>query len=169
MQSESVRMTTAAEAAFRVEYPNSRPRRSLVVVLDEASRHVLSEVADLPWNGARFFTFKGTEPVSSGLATLPVEAILKAADGNAVRLTDEILNADVVVMITSAGESAAAAAAVGNIAFVNNVMTTGLVLTAGHEADDASETLRNLRPYAAMLVVATGEDYIPAMLAALRA
>lgn len=169
MQSESVRMTTAEEYRFRVQYPNSQPRRSLVIVLDEASRHVLPSVAGLPWNGARFFSFAGTEPVSSELEHFPVEALLSTEQGERVRLTDEIKTADVVVMITSAGESAEAAAAIGNIAFVNNVMTTGLILTGGHESDDASGTLRNMRPYAAMLVVATGEDYIPAMLAALRA
>ena len=48
-------------------------------------------------------------------------------------------------------------------------MTTGLILREKHEDADNSVTLKNMRPYAAMLVVASGDDYIPAMLSALRA
>lgn len=168
MESESARVTTSEEAAFRVPYPNSTERKSLVVVLDETSRHIFDAAADLPWNGARFFSFEKTEPVSSAIGAMVGDVILKELNGGEVRLSEEIAGTDVVVMITSAGESAEAAAGIGKICFAHNVMTTGLILSGDKELE-ASTTLQNLRPYAAMLVVATGEDYIPAMLAALRA
>lgn len=169
MLSESTRMCTAAEAAFRVQYPNSKARRSVVIVLDADSRHVLDEAADLPWNGARFFTLARTEPLSQALGQIVVDVVLTGQDGTESRLSEEVTNADVVVMIASAGHAAESAAAIGNICFVRNVMTTGLILREKHENADNSVTLKNMRPYAAMLVVASGDDYIPAMLSALRA
>ena len=37
MDSESARMSSAAEARFRIDYPNSKPRVVKVVALDAAS------------------------------------------------------------------------------------------------------------------------------------
>ena len=49
-------------------------------------------------------------------------------------------------------------------------MTTALVLDAASVTDDAlSRTLSHLRPFVSMLVIANGDDYVEAMLAALRA
>ena len=45
MESESARMSSAAEARFRVDYPNSKPRAVKVVALDAASEHVVKEAA----------------------------------------------------------------------------------------------------------------------------
>jgi hypothetical protein len=51
-----------------------------------------------------------------------------------------------------------------------NVTTIGLVLQDPATTDEeTSYTLRNMRPFASMLVLATGQDYVEAMLAALRA
>jgi len=41
MQSESARMSSAAEARFRVESPNSKPRAVKVIALDAASERVV--------------------------------------------------------------------------------------------------------------------------------
>jgi hypothetical protein len=50
------------------------------------------------------------------------------------------------------------------------VMTTALVLGGSAISDEAlSKTLSHLRPWALMLVIASAEDYIADMLAALRA
>ena len=45
MLSESARMTTAQEARFRVNYPNSVPRTIKVVALDEPSKALVDEVS----------------------------------------------------------------------------------------------------------------------------
>jgi hypothetical protein len=49
-------------------------------------------------------------------------------------------------------------------------MTTALIIDSETKSsDELSKTLASLRPYASMLVIAHNEDYIEAMLAALRA
>ena len=49
MDSESARMSSAMEARFRVDYPNSKPRVVKVVALDEASERVVKRVAQRQW------------------------------------------------------------------------------------------------------------------------
>src|SRR2546428_14180729 len=56
MDSESARMSSAAEARFRIDYPNSQPRAVKVVALDEASERVVKRVAERTWQRASFFT-----------------------------------------------------------------------------------------------------------------
>jgi hypothetical protein len=48
-------------------------------------------------------------------------------------------------------------------------MTTGLIVAQGGVRGAVERTVRALRPFAAMLVITTGEEYIPEMLTALRA
>jgi len=160
---------TTAEARFRVDYPNSRQRASRIIALDKASAAVMARIAAAPWNGARFLTYVSKTAGAKGLDSLPVDASLKDADGNAVRLSDELDGADVVVMIATAGGASDAAAVIGNACFVRGIMTTGLVTASGGDRAEVERTVAALRPYAAMLVISTSEEYIPEMLTALRA
>ena len=48
MLSESARMSSAAEARFRVQAPNSKPRAIKVIALDAASEPVLQRLAGVP-------------------------------------------------------------------------------------------------------------------------
>jgi ethanolamine utilization protein EutP (predicted NTPase) len=49
-------------------------------------------------------------------------------------------------------------------------MITGLLLKADMASDaDIAQSLKELRPHAPMLVISTGDDYVSAMLTALRA
>jgi hypothetical protein len=160
-------MTTAREAAFRIKDPNSLPRASTIIALDRKSAGVLRRIAAAPWNGSRFFTLVAARPVSAGLQSLQGDVTLADETGVHVDFAAEMAATDVVVMLASAGEAAEAAAVIGGACRVRGIMTTAIILAAPGE--DASVTLRDLRPYAAMLVVAQGEDYVPAMLSALRA
>ncbi len=100
---------------------------------------------------------------------LSVDAIVEDIDGNRTDLVDEIADADVIVMVTSAGASAEAAEVIGNACFVRNKMTTGLVLNSGGvPSEQLKRTLTTMRPFAAMLVVSTGAEYVSEMLSALR-
>ena len=56
MQTESARMTTAEEARYRINYPNSSPRAVKVVALDRPSEAVVKRVAQGSWQRATFFT-----------------------------------------------------------------------------------------------------------------
>ena len=211
MDSESARMSSAAEARYRIDYPNSKPRVVKVVALDAASERVVKRVAERQWQRATFFTsikFDGAptgadEPGSGressarlrassdarGVRTMelprwPLTPLASAAGGEGSKmqawlsdlagrtkaLVDEVASADLVVMVSSAGTSAQAAAVIGEACAVRKVMTMALIIGSEERSnDELSKTLATLRPYASMLVIASGDEYIEEMLSALRA
>jgi hypothetical protein len=201
MDSESARMSSAAEARFRIDYPNSQPRAVKVIALDDASERVVKRVAQAPWQRATFFTsikFDGAPPRAdepgsgrvSGARTneLPswplaplassasadeswsMQAWLGDLAGRTKALVDEVASADLVVMVSSAGTGAQAAAVIGEACAVRKVMTMALIIGSEQRSnEELSQTLAALRPYASMLVIANGDEYIEEMLAALRA
>jgi hypothetical protein len=168
MQSESARMSSAAEARYRIDAPNSRPRAVKVIALDRPSERVVKDLAERDWNGASFFTAS-----AFGAAPRQGESFagwLSDLAGRTKDLIDEVNSADLVVMIAQAGESAQAASIIGEACSVKRVMTTALVLGGAGVSDEAlSKTLSHLRPWSLMLVIASAEDYIADMLTALRA
>ena len=170
MPSESARMTTAAAARFRIEDPNSRPRTVKVIALDPPSERVVQRLAQGSWQGAAFFTsvkFDGAPRDGDGWS---MKAWLSDLAGRTKDLIDEVASADLVVMVASAGTNADAAAVIAEACGVRKVMTTALIIDSDTKTnDELSQTLASLRPHAAMLVIAGNDDYIEAMLAALRA
>jgi hypothetical protein len=170
MDSESARMSSAAEARFRIDYPNSQPRAVKVIALDNASEFVVKRVAQAPWQRATFFTsikFDGALHTGEGWS---MQAWLGDLAGRTKALVDEVASADLVVMVSSAGTSAQAAAVIGEACAVRKVMTMALIIGSEQRSnEELSQTLAALRPYASMLVIANGDEYIEEMLAALRA
>ncbi|NLS04244.1 hypothetical protein HGP14_12855 [Rhizobium sp. P32RR-XVIII] len=168
--SESARATTAEEARFRVNYPNSKPRKSRIIALDAEGLEALEKLTSASsWPGAHFLRYVEAKGASDSLHMLPVDAVLEDRDGKRVNLADEIADADVIVMVTTAGASAEAAEVIGNACFVRSKMTTGLVLNSTDvPAEDLARTLTAMRPFAAMLVISKGDEYVPEMLSALR-
>ena len=160
MPSESARMTTAAAARFRIDAPNSRPRAVKVIALDPPSERVVERLAQSAWQGAAFFTsvkFDGAPRGGEGWS-------MKAWLGDLAGRTD------LIVMVASAGTNAAAAAVIAEACGARKVMTTALIIESETKTDaELSKTLATLRPHASMLVIANNDDYIEAMLAALRA
>jgi hypothetical protein len=115
-------------------------------------------VAANPWTNATFLS----------AADFPGTA--RDFSGQAKDLTKEVDSADLVVMVASPGGEAHAASVIGEACSARRVMTTGLVVRATAASEEAvSKTLSQLRPWSLMLVVADPDDYIHAMLAALRA
>ena len=223
MESESARMSSAAEARYRIDYPNSKPRAVKVVALDAASERVVKvvaldaaseqvvkRVAERQWQRATFFTSlkfdtppRADEPGSGREASarsrassdalgartkeLPrwplaplasaaagegwsIKAWLSDLAGRTKALVEEVATADLVVMVSSAGTCAQAAAVIGEACAVRKVMTMALIIGSEQRSnDELSKTLASLRPYAQMLVIASGDEYIEEMLAALRA
>jgi hypothetical protein len=148
MLSESARMSSAAEAAFRVQAPNSRPRAVKVVALDTPGEDVVRRLAAGSWKQAAFFT----------AATFTRN------------LEDEVAAADLVVMVAGPGGHAETAAQIGRACSDRRIMTTGLVVGAKTASEEAlSRTLSQLRPWSLMVVIADADTYIEDMLAALRA
>lgn len=168
MQSESARMSSAAEARFRIDAPNSLPRAVKVIALDQPSERVVKSLAKRDWGRATFFTasaFGGAPKDGESFA-----GWLSDLAGRTKNLIEEVDSADLVVMVASAGESPQAASIIGEACSLKRVMTTGLILGGAEKSDEAlSKTLSHLRPWSLMLVVASAEEYVEDMLRALRA
>ena len=170
MISESARVTTAAEARYRINAPNSHGRIVKVIALDALSERVVKHLASRQWNSASFFTASAFAGAPHDAQRFSVEGWLKDLAGRTKSLMDEVAGADLVVMIAAAGEHAEAAAIIGEACSVRHVMTTALVLGSHAASDEAlSKTLAQLRPHAMMLVIASADEYIEDMLTALRA
>ena len=169
MQTESARMSSAAEARFRIDYPNSEPRVVKVVALDHASERVVKQVARQHWQRADFFTSLRLDRTARSQAW-SMQAWLSDLAGRTKALVEEVASADLVVMVASAGDAAEAASVIGEACAARKVMTTALIIGSNRASDeDLSRTLRSVRPYASMLVIASDDEYIEEMLAALRA
>ncbi len=165
MLSESARATRAEESRFRIDAPNSHPRAVKVIALDVPSERVLRTLAQGKWENATFLRAPGervpAQPVGGWLASLA---------GETMNLIEEIAAADIVVTLSTAGENSEMAGVIAEACRAKSKMLTALILDAqgGSEAN-LLKTLVPLRPYASMLVVAHGEDYVETMLTALRA
>jgi hypothetical protein len=170
MLSESARMTTAEEAKFRIDAPNSKPRAIKVIALDKRSEVVVKKLAEGRWNKASFFASVHFDSPPQQGADWSMKTWLNDIAGRTIKLMDEVNGADLVVMVANAGEKAEAASVIGDACAAKRVQTTALILDRKSATDEAiSRTLLYLRPYASMLVVADDEDYIESMLTALRA
>lgn len=149
---------TARELRFRVQAPNSAPRDSSVVALDAGAARMIAAIAEAPWAGARFLRLAARQPEVGAV-------LLEGPGGEAVPAAEEVAGRDLVVMVATSAEGARAAEALGRLARARGVMTAGVVV-AGPRTEEVAGALR---PSAAVLVTAADEDYLPAMLSALRA
>jgi len=186
MDSESARMSSAAEARFRIDRPNSQPRAVKVIALDAKSERIVKELAQSQWQRASFLTasaFSGAPRQGERFSErFSLGGWLNDLAGRTKDLIDEVDSADLVVMVASAGESAAAAALIGEACNLKHVMTTALILMpppypppqagegrVGVSDEALSKMLAQLRPHAMMLVISNADEYIKDMLTALRA
>jgi hypothetical protein len=170
MLSESASMTSAQEARYRVEYPNSTPRSIKVVALDEPSKALVDEVSRLPWNKASFFSSISFEGAAPRAEHSSIKAWLSDIAGHTKDLIAEIDGADFVVMVANAGEDAQGASIIGEACLARNVTTIGLIVQSPDTNEEhLSRTLGHMRPFAKMLVIASGREYVEVMLTALRA
>jgi hypothetical protein len=133
---------TAEEARFRIDRPIGG-RKALIVALDEAAAGVVERVAERPWGGAQFFR------------TPDVAAVVA-----------ELEDADIVVVVGTAGSDGDAAAALARAGAERGIMLAGLIL--GRQGD-VGDAVSALRPYARNLMVTEDEEDVAAVLTALRA
>jgi hypothetical protein len=136
------RAATAEEARFRIDRPIGG-RSVLIVALDDQAADVVDRIAERPWGAARFF----------GSPDDP-------------RLADEIPEADVTIMVGTAGADGDAAAVIARASAERGIMTAGLILG---ERLDVAGAVTALRPYARNLMVTDDEEDVAAVLTALRA
>lgn len=105
MLSESARMSSAGEARYRVQAPNSTPRATKVVALDATSEALVRRLAGGTWEDATFFT-----AASRGEAG---DETLRDLAGHVRSVTAEVDAADLVILIAGPGGHAQAAAVIG--------------------------------------------------------
>lgn len=179
LASSCARAASAAEARFRISYPEMASRQSRVIALDAAAADLVRGLAGQLWDGGRFLVFDRLDPVSNGHGQAR-DAVLQLADGSPVLLSAELEGADVAVMVATAAAGAEAASVIGDACAVRWVMCAGLVVAddyavgdtaAGSAAlgDGAAEgVVAALRPNAMVLVVLRNADDIAGILSALR-
>lgn len=142
LASSCARAATAEEARFRIDGPIG-PRKALVVALDAASADIVDRVAERPWGGAQFYPRPDVPRVAA-----------------------ELDDADVVIMIATAGADGETAAELARMAAGRGIMTAGLILG---ERLEVGAAVSALRPYARNLMVTEDEEDVVAVLSALRA
>lgn len=156
--------STASEYRFRIDRPNSAPRVSRILAVDDGASAIVEDLAGQTWEGARFLTFEAATPIDGEQP--PAEARLRATDGTKHRLSDLLVRADVAVMIATNDTGSEAATIIGHACAERGVMTAGLVV--GDRAG-AEEAIATLRPHAMVLVVLDDERDAVDVLTALRA
>ncbi len=150
-------MSSAAEARFRVQAPNARPRAVTVIGLDAPGANIVKRLADADWRHAT-------------LLMASPDGALRDLAGRTRITDDEIDSADLVVFVAGPGGGAEAAAIIGDACSRRRVMTTGFLVGAASAPErELSKTLAQLRPWSLMVVIAKHDDYIDDMMAALRA
>jgi hypothetical protein len=170
METESARMSSAAEAKFRIDRPNSQPRAVKVIALDRRSEGIIKDLAQSQWQRATFLTASAFSGAPHPGGRFSMGGWLNDLAGRTKDLVDEVNTADLVVMVATPGENVSAAAIIGEACNVKHVMTTALILGGASSSDDMlSKMLAQLRPHVMMLVISSADEYIHDMLTALRA
>jgi hypothetical protein len=159
-------MTTAAELRFRVQAPNSRERATTVVALDSPSEAFVRRLAQDSWRNATFLKTPIEDPSGDPLAD---DGWVMTIDERRARVRDEVAAADQVILVAAAGGNADDAAVIGRACSNKRVTTTALIIGASEASDrEISKTLAQLRPWSLMVVIANSDDYVAAMMTALR-
>jgi hypothetical protein len=143
MISESARSTTAAESRFRVQAPNAAARSILVIGLDPACLRLIGGLQGEGWHGLRF------------------------VDASRWRPALEEQAADVVIIVSSADQSAEAAREIGSHALERAIKVSAVLLRDGANADAVSRSLQQLRPWAQTLMLLEDEADLRSVLHAL--
>jgi hypothetical protein len=153
---------TAEEASYRIDRPI--PGRSArVVALDEGAAEVMRRVAEQPWTDARFLISETPLSAVNGAAA---DVPLRVLDGSETQLSDELVDADVAIMIATSDDGADAASAIARACAQREVMMAGLIIG---ERLDMGAAVSALRPYAPVLMVSDDEHDVSEVLTALRA
>jgi hypothetical protein len=153
---------TAAEAQYRIDAP-IESRAARVLALDERAAGVVRSVAAGEWSSARFYLCEGV-PAGGGVAV--GDFLLRGIDGTPAVLAEVLDGAHVVVMVATQDAGALCAYAVGRACWERGIMTAGLVLGDGFEAEEA---VAALRPHARVLLPSADESDVLELLTALRA
>lgn len=178
MLNSCARAATAAEARYRIDGPEPTPRKTRVIALDPGAVALAERAAtEHQWQGAHFLRWTTSLPIGDheeltvdavvrGDAT--ADAVLTSLAGEESRLSEELVDADVAVMIATSDDNAEAALMIGAACAKRGIMTAGLAVSQ-HDGATVDRTVSMLRPYAMVLLVSRDTDDLSDVLTALRA
>ena len=167
--SESARATSREESAFRIEAPNSEPRNILVVALEADAARLLTSIAGEEWRRTSFRSSVWLQDAAHPNAG-ELKEWFDIVAGHAEDLIGEIASSDVVVMITTAGDSATGASAIGEACAARAVKTSGIIIQKSDTPPEIlTQSLHDLRPWTATLSVIAESDMVVDMIHALGA
>jgi cell division GTPase FtsZ len=147
----------------RIQAPNSRPRSIALVGLGEGGAAIARRLDDE----------SGLAPIDVRVFAsprVPAEDALASIKSNGDDLHHALQEADMIFVVACRGDDVGLTPVVARIARDRGVQVTAIYLVPASSAALSShedETLRVLRSGVHMLVVATDETYVAAMVAAL--
>lgn len=163
-------MSSAEEARFRLQVPNSKPRAIKVVALDPGSEALVERLSKGAWQHASFFRATADTSIDAITSQAAVTSWLRDFSGQTHDGREEVKGADLVVMVATPGGNAHLTSLVGEACSDFRINTTGMIVGAAGASDgEVSKTLAQLRPWSLMVVISNVDDYIADMLTALRA
>lgn len=148
---------TAAEARFRIDAAPRPHRETRVVALDGPATAVIDRVATQSWPGTRFLCCP--DDVRADQADI----VLRDRDARPVWLSEELIDADFVMMVATEDDGAAAASVIGQACTQRGITTAGLAV--GSRTGTAA-AVAALRPHARVLLVTDDEADVDEMLMA---
>lgn len=145
--------------AGRIQSPNSRPRSIALIGLGEGGAAIARHVADQGYPHLDVHVLAKSAPGDKALAAI------QAGGGDLQR---SLTSADMIFIVARRGDDVGLAPVVSGIAHGRNHPVTALCIVApGQSWDGDDDTLRTLRSAVEMLVIASDESYVPAMITAL--
>ena len=112
------------------------------------------------------YRIQSPPPTNRAVKVIDLDA---ATDAEITRLIADINDADLVLMLVSAGGNADAAATIGAACSAGRVMTHTVVVRAAAATDEAiANTLAQVRPWSLMVVVVNDDDYVDDILKSFR-
>ena len=156
---------TASEAKFRIDAEVDLRRVTRIIALDGPASELVAAVAQGDWAGAHFLL---VDPETAQVPSddLGADLVLRDADGHTTHLSEELADADSVVLVATSASAPSAVQAIGESCRLRGIMTAGVVFG---ESARVREAVSLLRPFARVLLVSRDEDDVAEVLTALRA
>lgn len=152
-----------ASTHFRVQYPNSHPRRIKIIGLGEGGGRIAQAIGQ--------YDLVEVEIIATGgYIKDHAEAVVKGINDDARDLHRQLQAADIIFMIATDGDQVDFARVVSRVARELGKLVTGVLIELpGAQAASNAATLDTLRACADMLVIGSDASYLDEMLSELGA
>lgn len=152
-----------ASTHFRVQYPNSRPRRIKIIGLGEGGARIAQSIAQ--------YDLIEVEIIAPGdYIKDHADAVVKGINDDVRDLHRQLQEADIIFMIAVDGDQVDFARVVARVARELGKLVTGILIEQRtNQRSNTSAALDTLRASVDMLVIGSDESYLEEMLGELGA